>query len=239
MSYQLLQDDYTDTPGYGSNPTVQPGNLLQSGGGVAYHVHGGSGPMYSRNSERSDIFGYSTPRQDKFYGQMYGKGPSYMENFDLWTPDRHEATFKYPYAWDHHSKKKDPSTSVMGIGHDVYGRGQSKSRIEKFRFTNDIPRDDKSTTPIEQAFDLIPVDPSQEAERIVKVSPYLTLLLFILLFIAIDYWIRASNSIIKRYVFKGNKMKSWHLLALAVIVTALFITIAYFSNISLRFFEIL
>ena len=192
MSYQLLQDDYTDTPGYGSNPNVQPGNLLQSGGGVAHHVHGGPGAMYSRNAESSDIYGYSTPRQDKFYGQMYGKGPSYMENIDLWTPNSHEQTFNYPYAWDHHSPQNRDTTygrgssgvttrKAIGIEHDLYGKSKKKvnpivsnSQIENFKFSNDTPVDDNSTTPIEQAFDLIPIDPGQESIGAVKISPYLT-----------------------------------------------------------------
>lgn len=72
-----------------------------------------------------------------------------------------------------------------------------------------------------------------------KHSSWLLLLLFILLFIAIDYWVRSANSILSKYLLKVKKLKPVHLIIMAVFFTLTFVLIANYSGISLRRFEIL
>lgn len=246
MSYELLNDDYSDFRGYASRPTIPPNGLLESGGGVANFAHGMPGGPYRRSSERSDIYGYSTPRTDKIYGNMYTDGPSYMENFDLWTDKRKQQTENYAYAWNQHAPKNFDAGPHSDVYYDnsgmhrfspypgeapAYGEPeQKKNSIEHFEHSSD----DKATTPIEE------LDSSYETIdkcKSTSLSPYLALLLFIILFIAIDYWIRGSNMLLEKYLLKGRSIEPWHLFAIAVVITFIFIGLAYYLQVSVKLFE--
>lgn len=241
MSYKLLKDDYSDFPGYASRPTIPPGGLLQSGGGVANFAHGITGGPYRRSSERSDVFGYSTPRTDKIYGNFYNEGPSYMENFDLWTPNRERQTHNYPYSWDQHATTSGDHHTYGGYKHtqlvgasspaeydDYVDLSKSKKKVENFII------DDRATTPID---DVLLLSDKESGDVGYPMSPYWMLALLILLFIAIDYWVRGSDLLLQKYLFKDKKLEPWHLFIIAIIVTAVFLIASYFSNTSIKFFE--
>jgi len=218
MSYQLLKDDNTDFQGYGTTPNTPPGAILQSGGGVAHFIHGGPGVMYSRNAERGDIFGNSTPRTDKTYGNLYDRGPSYRN---------------YPYAWDHNVNPKKNIFYPKGVGQNIYDKKQLQPQnIEKFKLA-------KNTTQIvDDNFNYLD-DTSASEKSTVSLSQYWALGIFILLFIAINYWILSGEAFLNKYFFKGSKPEPWHFLAIAIILTLVFFIISYFSGISIKVFETL
>jgi hypothetical protein len=123
MSYQLLRDPI-EAKNLGHTPAVPPPNVLYSGGGVANFVHGGARTLYLRDAERNDVFGNSMPRNDKVFGNMYNSGPSYLEDINPLTPEKNEARFDYPYAWDHSG-----ASTVGGV--DQYYEGISPAQSGK------------------------------------------------------------------------------------------------------------
>ncbi len=210
MSYQLLNIDNDDHVGYSSRPTIQPNTIVESGGGVSNFSHGHPQGPYSRSAERSDNYGYSVPRRDKTYGNLYAPGPSYMENTDTWTPARREQLFNYPYAWDHHAPHQfEPPENP---------------KIENFQLNP------KGTTAIEDIDKLPPQNNISQDNDKTSISPYVILALYIILFIAIFYWSRASDSLIRIYLLKGSPIKTWQLFAIAIIITAFFVAGSYYMN---------
>lgn len=107
MTYQLLNDqhnqykmNHSDFPSFGTSENIPPGQVIESGGGLANHVHGGTGALYRRDAERSDIFGESTERAGKVYGNFYEKDRTYLDNIE---PIDHSHNY-YPYHFNQMAK---------------------------------------------------------------------------------------------------------------------------------------
>lgn len=113
MGYQLLLDPNDRNLPIGSTPNTPPNGILQSGGGIANFVHGGPGRMYDRNSERSDVFGFSLPRNDNVYGNMYSNGASYLESNEPWTHEEKISGSAMPYAWDNSIPRDTPQENLQ------------------------------------------------------------------------------------------------------------------------------
>lgn len=227
MSYQLLQDP--DNPRLPATPNIPIGGLLQSGGGIANHVHGGPGAVYSREAERKDVFGYSVPRNDKTYGNMYGNGPSFLENIQPMTPNTRAMQFDYPYAWDHGGAyAKAQKYYPTGIGGGMSSQGQQfapQQNIENFNIDDSTPLDYGSTS-----------EPVGSTSVIDKPSIMMVFIILIILFIAIEMWTHAFTSVLQQYIFKKEKLTIGNWVVMAVLITLLFFAVIYFGEYKFEWF---
>lgn len=102
---------------------------------------------------------------------------------------------------------------------------ESSAMVENFEL-------EKGTTPVDNSFLNLTTETVQ-----FNVAPYVTLALFVVLYVAVYYWSKAAETLINMYVFGGFPEKAWHLVAVAVIITSVFIGGVYLSGISLKTFE--
>jgi len=230
MSYQLIQDP--TLRGLGATPNIPVGGLLQSGGGVSNLVHGGTSSIYSRESERTDIFGNSMPRNDKTYGNMYSTGPSYLENVDIWTPEKKNELSDYPYAWDH--ANSESKYYPEGIANNSMYRSSSTSYIPRQQYQAQSPRE--NFVPMEDFSQNIEQQ-TTPIEKIQRPSIFVIFIILAILIIAIEFWSGAFSIFLKQYVLKKDKLTVWNYTILAIIMSSLFFAIIYFGNYNFDWFN--
>lgn len=220
MSYQLLRDPNVNY-GYGATPNIPPGGVLQSAGGVSNLVHGGAGSMYSRESERNDIFGASVPRTSKIYGNMYATGPSYMENISISDHSSMMKAYDYPYAWDHNPGPHrwtpslgDGSGYVGETSYDREHNYQTNEEGDRENFTY-LNEEGQGVTPLEQPH---------------KISSTFMFFLIITLFIMVALWYKTFDLVVAKFLY-GKESLTWvNYGTLAIIMTLFIIFILYFSG---------
>lgn len=84
-----------------------------------------------------------------------------------------------------------------------------------------------------------PLDEYEIVEEKKPVSAYWTLALFIFLFVAISYWLKASDKFFQTFLFKESKPEYWHFAILAIILTVIFVGVTYIIGVDLKVFETL
>lgn len=222
MSYQLLRDPNINY-GYGGTPNLPPSAVIQSGGGVSNLVHGGAGSMYSRESERNDIFGASVPRTNKIYGNMYATAPSYMENTMIHDHQNMSQAYDYPYAWDHHPgpHKWNPS-----LGDGTGYVGETEYDREHRQQENDDGREN-FTYLNEEGQGITPLEPP-------RMSAGLLIFLIIVLFIMLALWYKTFDLVIAKFVYGKDKLSWINYGTLAIVMTLFLIFILYFSGYSIH-----
>lgn len=209
MSYNLLSGD----------------GIIESGGGRWTPEKG----PYGVQSERTDIFGQSRPLTEQTFGNMYGMGPSYLESHTPHTMGPVQLPYEFQgrsdleksqYAVGIGSHKKEgfnlpanfgsiPEIAAPLMGGDgAFPAGYAQPSVPP-------------TTPVEDIqYEEIPA-PKKE------LPAWLLLILVILLFITITYWIKTSDFVMNKYVFKELRPTIYQLLLIASLLSIGFLIIVY------------
>jgi hypothetical protein len=135
----------------------------------------------------------------------------------------------YGYYWESMNKGDVSNTSGNGtlregFQHPHAGNGGD---IEFIR-PADVDIDKRGTQ-----FKLEETPISESSKKSIKfsINPYLMFFVFILLWLALDYWIRSAESFIVQYVHKGKELGYKWLAFYAILFTLLFLGVAWWMGV--------
>lgn len=242
LNTPLLDSDYIPPT---TTPDVPPDYLIQSGGGISNMHHGHPQGPYSTSAERSDVYGQSMPFQQTGFdnavrGDMYdGTGLGKMQ---ARTCSESAMLRMPPYAMGPGANIDYP---YMGGPQLVYGNPWDKKKddgelVEGRDFMTLTPVEELNTDGIENFNNGVVegvLGGVQVGEKEKKDNPVIAFFILFLIFLTIDLWIRSSNSIIKKYILRTDRISTIQLICTTVVVTALLFLFTSWSGTNFIFLK--
>lgn len=212
-----------------------PDNLVVGSPGGTYSVdHHYTKGFYGRGETSGDIYAGEQQRYiSGNYGNLYNTGQSAIDDMGYYSqpPDYRFWDNMTPLSTDMNmTPGQDPYPGPF----TTYDFGPNKKKVENYS-------NDESFELIEPA-DTENYEHNLASERLViksSVSPWLLFLLFLMAFIAFDFWATAGHSFIEEKLLKGNKPNWIQTALLALFITIVFLLIIYFTGVPLTQFETL
>lgn len=184
--------------------------VIGSPGGVSSIHHHYTKGFYGRGNTSSDIYAGQGERYNNgVYGSLYKSGHTASEALGMYPPGPDQ---QYWNASTQETKIENFSSNNL-----------SSQGIELIE-SNDAPINEtgvsSKTTPLKY-----------------RMSTWLIFILFLVAFVAFAFWASTSQEFVRQYLHQGKRVKWQALLIYSVIITALFIIIAWLTGVPLTLFE--
>jgi hypothetical protein len=217
----------------------QENTLIQSGGGVFRPEKG----IYGIQSERTDIFGGSRPLTEQTYGNMYSNGPSFLEGGAF---PNYPSSAQLPYEFQARSEMEKEGYN-LGIGDyknpatlkSFQRRMNSKNSKESFALPQEmsVMNDTSSignsnnmneTTELdESSYEILPTISHTD---LFKFNKWFVIFLFIILMVIGSYWVKTTDFVLYKYLFKEQRPTLNQLVGTTLGLTAIFVVLYFIGE---------
>ena len=226
--------------GYEYDWEVPDDVVVGSPGGVSSIHHHYTKGFYGRGNTSSDIYAGQGQRYNSgVYGSLYQSGHTASEALGYY-PTGPDPQYWNAGAPPHTSGMMNDSGNMSNVHQQSLGGGISPSGTKE-NFSSAVYSDLAS-----QGIELIENndDPkSQNAaaapgdEKGYKFSSWMIFIIFLFAFISFAFWAATSQAFVRQYIHKGQRVSWKALLIYSVLMTALFIMIAWLAGVPITVFE--